>query len=77
MNRRLASGDFRDTYQATKDEDSDESVGRPREKNHPKNLSKTQEKFILNLHSCLSMHLGASMLHAMMMNGVIVLSQKH
>ena len=58
MNRRLASGDFRDTYQATKDEDSDESVGRPRHKNQPKILSKTQEKFILNLHSCLSMHLG-------------------
>ena len=33
MNRRLASGDFRDTYQATEDEDSDESVGRPRHKN--------------------------------------------
>jgi hypothetical protein len=58
MNRRLASGDFRDTYEATEDEDSDESVGRPRHKNQPKILSKTQEKFILNLHSCLSMHLG-------------------
>ena len=40
MNRRLASGDFRDTYQATEDEDSDESVGRPRHKNQPKILSK-------------------------------------
>ena len=58
MNRRLASGDFRDTYQATEDEDSDESVGRPRHIKQPKILSKTQEKFILNLHSCLSMHLG-------------------
>jgi hypothetical protein len=58
MNSRLADRDFKDIYHATIDEDSDESVSGPCHKNKPKIHSTTQEKFILNLNSCLSMHLG-------------------
>jgi hypothetical protein len=58
MNRRLADGDFNIIYHSKIDEDSDESVGRPRNKNKPQILSTSQDKFILNLKSCLSMHLG-------------------
>jgi hypothetical protein len=58
MIKRLADGDFKDIYDSRNYEDSNESDGRPHKKRKPKMLSTSEEKFILNLNSCLLMHLG-------------------
>ena len=58
MKIRLAHGDLKVALDPRLDEDSDESVGRPDKKRVPKVLSTLEQKFILNLNSCLPMHLG-------------------
>ena len=58
MKIRLAHGDLKVALHPRLDEDSDESVGRPHKKQVLKVLSTLEQKFILNLNGCLSMHLG-------------------
>jgi hypothetical protein len=75
LNKKLAARELKDIDVRDKDI-SDESVGRPWKKKNskPYTLSTSEEKFILHIHSCISMHLGF-VIHSMMMNGVIVFSQ--
>ncbi len=66
LNKKLAAGELKDFSVIcedqeidVRDDDSDESVGQPRKKRSrkPYKLSTSEEKFILHLHSCISMHL--------------------
>ena len=66
LREKLAAGELRDLYVNSKDKDidcrdneSDKSVGRPWNKKcrKPYKLSSSEEKMILNLPSCLLVHL--------------------